>query len=646
MGPGRAPRPLPWKSPLAAELALPAAAAGLPVAVLSAASGGGTPTGQAVALTVLAPAAALVVRSRLPNLSRPARLMVGALVGLAVLSALSYAWSSDRPATVTATVLAAAIAAGALLLVASGADAGLRVAGLAGGTAAAVALIDLYSLSTRLLPGVVGSGGRHVGFNRLYAPVGYWNGLGALTAIGMLVTLGLIAHGQRRVRMAGCAVLVIEAPVLYLTFSRGSAAALVLGMAAAVALETRRLRFAACSAAAAVAPMLALLVVYLRPALTSAVPRHHAATAQGAEAAVAVLLLVVAGGFAGRWIDHAEHRIRLTPERRRHAAYALAGLALVPILAVLIAGGGPVRMARDVLGTAGAPAPTFRHGDLNLRYLSLSANGRTQIWRAALHGFAAHPLVGSGAGSFPRRWLRVRGNRPPVAQAHSVELSVLAELGIVGFALLVVALAAPVRSAVRMRGLALVPALGGAYTAFLLATGLDWTWQLAGVTMAGLACAAGLVSSDASGARRPSPAAVRGVLVAGVAVGVVGIVLTAGSAEISRAQDALFSGRFTAARAEAGRAARLQPWAAEPWLVAGYADLGENRRAAALADAHRALSADRGDVRGWILLACLSRGDARRGAVARARTLDPSATALSGPHVRCLPAHAALRRTD
>ena len=226
MGAGEAPLAPLWKSPLAAEIGFPAAAAGLPVAVLSAASGGGTPTGQALALTVLGPAAALVVRSRLPNLSRSARLMVGALLGLAALSALSYLWSSDKPATVTAAVLAAAIAAGALLLVAAGAGSGIRVAGLAGGTAAAVALIDVYSLSTRLLPGIIGGGGRHVGFNRLYAPVGYWNGLGALTAIGMLVTLGLVAHGERRIRMAGCAALVVEAPVLYLTFSRGSAARL------------------------------------------------------------------------------------------------------------------------------------------------------------------------------------------------------------------------------------------------------------------------------------------------------------------------------------------------------------------------------------------------------------------------------------
>jgi hypothetical protein len=127
----------------------------------------------------------------------------------------------------------------------------------------------------------------------------------------------------------------------------------------------------------------------------------------------------------------------------------------------------------------------------------------------------------------------------------------------------------------------------------------------------------------------------------------VGIVLTAGSAEISRAKDSLSAGRFTAARAEAGNAARLQPWAAEPWLVTGYADLGLNRHAAALTAAHRALSADGGDVRGWILLACLSRHDARRAAADHARTLDPTATAFSGPHLlRCLPAHAALRRTD
>src|SRR5690348_13150958 len=154
----------PWKSPLAAQVGLPAVAAGLPIAVLSAASGGGTPTGRAAALMVLAPAAALLFRRQLPNLSRSARILVGCLVALAALAAASYVWSSDPAATVDATVLAAAIAAGALLLVVACAGPGPAVPGVAVGTAGAVTVIDLYALCTRLLPKLVGSGGHPVGF--------------------------------------------------------------------------------------------------------------------------------------------------------------------------------------------------------------------------------------------------------------------------------------------------------------------------------------------------------------------------------------------------------------------------------------------------------------------------------------------------
>lgn len=618
-------------------------AAGGPVALLCAASGGGSPTSRAFALAVLGPVAALLIRRLSPPVSTSGRLLIGALVGLAALSAISYLWSTDRPATVQAALLAAAIAAGVATILAAAAGRGSW--GVVVGTAAAISLIDLYSLSTRLLPSIMGSGGRHPGFNRLYEPIGYWNGLGALTAIGILLTLGVVADGIRPLRMAGCAALVVQAPVLYLTFSRGSVAALVIGFVVALALERRRLRFAACSAVAVVAPLLAVLAVYLRPALTSAVP-HGSTTAEGAEAGLAVVLLCLAAARAGGWLDRRLTTLHPTPQQRRRAVWGLTGLVLAPLVVALILGGGPVDLAKDSFGTAGAPAPTFRHGNLNLRYLSLSANGRTRIWRAALHQFVHHSLVGDGAGSFPRYWLRVRAGRPPVVQAHSIELTTLAELGIGGGLLLAVALVVPALVAVRTRRDVLVPVLAGAYSAFLLATAVDWTWQLAGVTLAGLACAAALVGGDPRGLRGPSPRERRIALAVGGLACLAGLVLYAGNLELSRAQNALAAGRYGAARREASRAATLQPWAAEPWLVAGYANVGLGDKAAAARDAHKAVSADDGDARAWVATACLNRGRDRRAAIARARALDPAARAFLHTPMRCLPPRVALSRAD
>ncbi|WP_248361456.1 O-antigen ligase family protein [Anaeromyxobacter oryzae] len=67
------------------------------------------------------------------------------------------------------------------------------------------------------------------------------------------------------------------------------------------------------------------------------------------------------------------------------------------------------------------------------------SSGRFTLWERALVIFGRNPLLGSGADSYP--WLSEDG-----MHAHNVFLSVLAELGIIGLLLLVVALALLFRS--------------------------------------------------------------------------------------------------------------------------------------------------------------------------------------------------------
>src|SRR5207247_266185 len=122
-----------------------------------------------------------------------------------------------------------------------------------------------------------------------------------------------------------------------------------------------------------------------------------------------------------------------------------------------------------------APPPEI-HGDLNRRLFNFSGSGRVPLWRAALHDFEAHPVLGSGAGSYEAYWLAHRGDPGKVRDAHSLYLETLAELGVVGLLLLLVALAVPLSVAVRARRQPLVPALFGAYVAYPVHASLDWDW--------------------------------------------------------------------------------------------------------------------------------------------------------------------------
>jgi O-antigen ligase len=111
-----------------------------------------------------------------------------------------------------------------------------------------------------------------------------------------------------------------------------------------------------------------------------------------------------------------------------------------------------------------------------------AAGDRASYWRGARETALAHPLGGSGAGTFGLVHLQA----PHAQDAHSLYLQVLSELGVPGLLLIVLFVTFPLVLAVR-RGLA-APAAGLAV--FALHAGVDWDWQLPAVTVAALALAA------------------------------------------------------------------------------------------------------------------------------------------------------------
>src|SRR4029079_18318484 len=83
-----------------------------------------------------------------------------------------------------------------------------------------------------------------------------------------------------------------------------------------------------------------------------------------------------------------------------------------------------------------------------------TASGRIEYWKSALDAFKDHPIVGLGAGEFATYWTEHGSLSQPVTNAHSLFIASLAELGIVGAALICCLFLVPGIAGLR-RGLAL-----------------------------------------------------------------------------------------------------------------------------------------------------------------------------------------------
>jgi O-antigen ligase/polysaccharide polymerase Wzy-like membrane protein len=611
------------------ELA-PGLVAGVAVAALAADAGGFRPTawGWSTALLLLATTAALLLGSR--RLSPLEWALPASMAGFAVWVWLSLAWTDDVAETVHEGERMLLYLAAATVLLLLGRRASVEA--ILAGVAAGIVAICTYALTLRLLaPGrgayQVVSSDPEASF-RLARPLGYANALAIFAAIGILLALGLALHGKGLLRAAAAASLVILAPTLYFTYGRGAWVGLAAGLCALLALEHDRPVVAVRGVAHALPPAVAVVLASRTHGLTADPSSVAAARHDGRLLAVAVVCLVVGAAFVPAALDRVLPKLALGSGARR--GLALAGGAVVLALAIgaVAAVGGPEAGARRAYHAFNAPAPLVR-SDARGRLFSLSGSNRSDYWRAAWHEVEAHPWLGGGAGSFQRYWLRHRDADLPVLDAHSLYLETLAELGVVGLALLLCVLVIPLLGLRAARGTPLAAAAVGGYVAYLVHAGIDWDWEMPAVTLAALACGVGLLLAARGEA---APPLARGWRVAGAlaaaalaAVSVAGFV---GNRAEASASDALDAARLHTAAGDARQARRWEPWSSEPWRLLGESQL----QAGAVADARRSfrrgLQKDRASWELWLDLALVTRGAERQAALAQVAALNPLSTEL------------------
>jgi O-antigen ligase len=340
------------------------------------------------------------------------------------------------------------------------------------------------------------------------------------------------------------------------------------------------------------------------------------------------VVLVVAAAFVPAALDQAQRRIGPSPAWRRWSMLALALIVVAVVAAGLAKVGGPAAAARRAYHAFNAPAPLVKT-DTSQRLFSLSGSNRSDYWRVAMREVEDHPWLGGGAGSYQRFWLRHRRQGLPVRDAHSLYLETLAELGPLGLALLLCALAIPFAALRAARRSPLVAASLGAYVAFLVHAGIDWDWEMTSVTLAALACGIALLLAARGAERRPLGRAPRVVGIALAAlIGVAALAGFAGNRAEASATDALDASRLGDAAAEARQARRWEPWSEEPWRLLGESQLQAGGVAQARASFRRGLEKDRGNWELWLDLALSGRGDQRRAALRHVAELNPLSSEL------------------
>ena len=95
-----------------------------------------------------------------------------------------------------------------------------------------------YGLAGRLVPGIVHLHRSASAGGRLEQPLTYWNGMGALAAMGVVLCVRLAGDVSRPVRLRAAAAAAVPAlgTGLYLTFSRGALLTVAAGLLALIAL--------------------------------------------------------------------------------------------------------------------------------------------------------------------------------------------------------------------------------------------------------------------------------------------------------------------------------------------------------------------------------------------------------------------------
>jgi O-antigen ligase len=604
---------------------------------LGASEAGFYPTAwYAAALFVLGLLAASLLALGLPRgVPKPVLVALGLLAAYTAWSYLSITWASQQgPAWDGANRTALYLTVFALFALwpfeARGAT---TVLGLLGLGIAGLGLVEILKADAAAEPAA------YLIDVRFAEPAGYMNANVALWTTGLLPCLFLASRREvhpllRGLALGGAGLL---AGLCLLGQSRGWALAMPAALAFFLLICPGRVRLLAATAAVGAAAL-----AVSGPAL--AVHDDYSPERLGAllsDATGAILLAAAVLALAGAATALVDRRVEPGPSAARAIGWAAAAL-----VALVLVGGGAVYAATEgsPIGRVGDAWEDFREGGQGpqaggSRFAGGGGTNRYDFWTVAWDAFADRPLRGMGTEQFQEEYLLRGESGEQPRYAHSLELGVLSQTGLVGALLLFGALAAGLAGALGVR--AAPPAERAAAAAgvalfayWLLHASVDWFWEFPALTGPGLAGLGLACALTPRGEAQAAPVGNRtrrraGIALAGAAVAVLAVSYLLpwlAELEIDRAAETWRADPDGAFR-RLERAEDLNPLAARPALTAGTIALRVGRVEKARQEFAEALEREPRNVYALLELGAIAavRGDRRAalGLVGRANSLSP-----------------------
>lgn len=434
---------------------------------------------------------------------------------------------------------------------------------VADGLALLVGAALVWALAGKIVPALFEDGGR---IARLRSPVGYWNGLGLLGAVGLPLFLRL---GARRPDLGALSAYLATVAIL-LTYSRGGLVVAVAVVVAWVWIGPGRQGSLRTLTVAVPVALAVSAIGFALPGVARDLQPESVRVRDGAWFGLALL----AGAMLTIWLARRDLR---AAERR-----LLAGVAVL-----LVAGGiGALAAQGGFLEELRSDAAQVTQGSARLG--SVGSNNRRTWWEEAWEIFERAPAGGKGAGSFEVARRPLRRSSLVALEPHNVPLQFLAETGLVGFLLLLgaaVAGATAVSRAVRRlegeeRTAAAALAAGlGTYAVHAVA---DFDWDFVAVSAPFFFVLGVLLGRGGSARRSRRPL----LALAAVLVGLGSLYsLTApwlADRRVEAAYDAIAEGRYAAAVERARDARSFDPLSIEPLHAWALAEAARGNRAEAL----------------------------------------------------------------
>ena len=638
-----APRREPLETIGLAGLVLLAPAA---VIYLSFKAGGYFPSAPGVVAIVLVQA--LVLRTLLAErpfegYSRALALPLGALTLLAAWALASALW-----AHATARVLDAydrmLLYVLALALFGALRYTRVRMSWLMRALLAGMGAVCLIGLVSRVLPHTWPTTSNFFA-DRLNYPLTYWNAEGMVAMMALILGFHLTADPKEHwsVRALSAMLLPALGATLLLTFSRGSLGVAAVGLVA-YCLLTRLHTLPTALLATVPATAVAMKSAWDATALASEKATAPLAISQGHHVAVVVGLCMLAAGvlrLALVPVDRLIARlgtVKHPPRQRVRVGIGLGVAALAAILALALGAGGAAHTeySKFVNGTNEAKVTQTRE-----RLSDPANNGRLPLWTAALDIYRAHKLKGSGAGTYQQYYPQVREHALYVTDTHSLYLQSLAELGIVGAALMALVVGGIlVGLALRIRGpdRGIYAALFAVVLAWALHQTLDWDWQMPAVTLpvfilAGLALAR---PRDGKAGMRGLPAGRAVVALGWLLVAVAPLLISTSYARLQHAGRELQHGECPAAKREALSSLSLGAERPQAYAIVGVCDLQQGFAPAAVTAMAKTVAYEPQSWEDWYLLA-IAQAAAGKNPLADARraiALNPLEPLLHATYLR------------